>query len=339
MRLPKFLFIPFIFLFFSCNSAISDSGTSNPNAPVSISLATWNLQTFFDAVTEGTEYTEFKKASNWYETKYQARLARLCEVMNSLNADVFVFEEMENERIIQDIFNQFAGNSWNSKKNWTYACFSKHGSASIGCAVLSKYPLSNMKIHTMDIQSQKSKQPSMRPILQVTVNVGNKQLVIFANHWKSKSGGEVETEIWRDWQESVLAEKFLSLGIGTAAVACGDFNRDAADFFCDFNSPAASHKYNTLLRAGSLSKEPYAEVFSPWFLSSGKWAEKYGSYFFEDQWERIDNIFAFGDVKLSNFRSKAEQPWCLEDGTPFSYKIYTGNGYSDHVPLMCTLTF
>ena len=47
----------------------------------------------------------------------------------------------------------------------------------------------------MDIQIHKEAQPSSRPIMQMTVLVGDKDFTLFVNHWKSKSGGEEETEI------------------------------------------------------------------------------------------------------------------------------------------------
>ena len=65
----------------------------------SLSLACWNAQTFFDAVTDGSEYTDFKNASKWTKDKYVRRLEKLCEVMTILNADVLVLPSLKVEGV------------------------------------------------------------------------------------------------------------------------------------------------------------------------------------------------------------------------------------------------
>lgn len=310
--------------------------------PKPVSLVNWNVQTFFDAQTEGSEYSEFQSAGRWSKDKYLTRLTRLCNVMRSLNADIYVFEEIENEAVIYDLSNQLVGDTWNNKNKWHYACFSKDEGASIGCAVISRFPLKNMKVHAFDVRTQKQAQPGVRPLLQVTADIDGYELVIFVNHWKSKLGDndeeESESEIWRDWQEAVLGNSILESGAG-ACVICGDFNRDARDFVIKFDgverSPNTVFRGICDVRNGSSS----VKVYNPWFCADGAFASENGSYYYDEKWERIDNIFAYGKVKLSSFAAKAEEPWANEKGFPVGYKIYTGEGYSDHLPVMCTLVF
>ena len=185
----------------SINSSVDDNDESKM-----LSLATWNVQTFFDSQVEGTEYSDFQNLAKWSNDKYLKRLERLCEVMTALNADVFVLEEIENAAVVQDISNLLAGKSWERNKSWSYACFAREAESSIGCAVFSRYELKNLQIHSMCVKSQSAEQPSVRPLMQVTVDVSGKEMIVFVNHWKSKSGGEAASEIWRDWQESVLAD-------------------------------------------------------------------------------------------------------------------------------------
>ena len=45
--------------------------------------------------------------------------------MRQLDADVYVFEEIENKNILIDISNRLSGNSWNQGRNWNYAFFAK----------------------------------------------------------------------------------------------------------------------------------------------------------------------------------------------------------------------
>ena len=300
----------------------------NPGTKKNISLVCWNVETLFDAVTIGTEYKEFKNSERWNQEKYQKRLNKLCEVMISLNPDIFVMEEIENEEVVQDIANNLAGGSWDSKKSWQYAAFAKETGSAIGCAVFSRYEIEKLLLHSLDIRTQSEEQPSSRPIMQLIIWAGDQELNLFVNHWKSKSGGEEETEIWRDWQELALAENSRA---SAPFVMCGDFNRSAEDFILMSSNSSIN---NTLLR-GCNKK---LEVFSPWFRSDGKFATESGSYFYSGSWERIDNIYISEGLTVNSFSPVNEPPLADEEGIPVSYKVYTGEGCSDHLPLKCVIS-
>ncbi len=315
-------------------SAFKRSGESGQvsGGKRNLSLACWNVQTFFDAVTVGTEYKDFKNSERWNKEKYSQRLNKLCEVMTTLNPDIFVMEEIENAEVVQDIANALAGKAWEHKKNWQYTCFAKESGSAIGCAVFSRYELSRLKCHTIDIRSQSESQPSSRPLMQVTVCLGSQEVELFVNHWKSKSGGQEETEIWRDWQELVLAENLLlNLAEDKNLIICGDFNRSAEDFIL---SKTDRKNLNLVLRGSSGN----AEVYSPWFRSDGKFATEGGSYFYNDEWERIDNIMIAGDAAISSFSTVTDSPVADEEGLPAAFKIFTGEGCSDHLPLKCVIS-
>ena len=303
----------------------TDSGQSGGRQ--NISLVCWNVQTFFDPVTVGTEYKDFKNSERWNKEKYMKRLDRLCDVMVTLNPDIFVMEEIENSEVVQDISNALAGQAWDHRKNWQHVCFAKETGSAIGCAVFSRYELCGLKTHTLDVRTQGEDQPSSRPIMEVTVCTGNQDLKLFVNHWKSKSGGEEETEIWRDWQELALAE-----AAGNCTVLmCGDFNRSAEDFILS----NGGNKTNTLLRGSN----GLVHCCSPWFRSDGKFSIETGSYFYNSEWERIDNILISDNLNITYFNTVSEPPLADEDGIPAGYKLYTGEGCSDHLPLKCVISF
>lgn len=335
MKKHLLLFLSFCVLICSCNLNAGKAEEKVKSGERRISLACWNTQTFFDAEIDGTEYDEFRNFSKWSKEKYLKRLGRLCEVMTKLNTDIFVLEEIENAAVVQDIANQLAGKAWSQKNNWNYACFAKDDSAAIGCAVFSKYCIDEMKVHEIDVRTQKKTMPERRPVIEVSIDVGGTEITVVVNHWKSKSGGEEETEIWRDWQETVCAGLMNNLGVsnGRAIVFCGDFNRDVDDFCLIEKSD--KNDENVLFRG----LEGNAKVFSPWFNKSGSYSTDVGSYYYNDKWERIDHVFTAGTLRLSAFSPRAEEPWCFSDSKPNAYKLYSGEGYSDHLPLMCTLVF
>lgn len=314
----------------ACSMDSEANVSENSVGKVAVSLACWNTQTFFDAEMEGTEYEDYQNLAKWSKDKYLTRLGRLCEVMNEIDADVFVLEEIENVSVVQDIANQFAGKSWKQKNNWRYACFSKEEGSAIGCAVFSRYEITGVKSHSLDLRNLGMVQPSMRPLMEVTVNVDEKELGVYVCHWKSKSGGAEETEVWRDWQESLCACRLKQCSLENPnefVVLCGDFNRNAMDFvFTDGN---------VKLR-GVCGDE---NLNNAWLDESGKCLFDIGSYFYNGSWEYIDNVLCSKNVKISAFGPRAQTPWANENSIPVIYKLYSGEGYSDHLPLLCTLTF
>jgi hypothetical protein len=117
------------------------SGTKNLET---VSIISWNLQTFFDSVTQGTEYDEFRgEKSTWSKEKYNDRLLQLCNFIESQDADIYAFSELENMEIIQDISNNLATKSIMGTK-YKYACSGKNPNGVFGCGVISKYPLKNL---------------------------------------------------------------------------------------------------------------------------------------------------------------------------------------------------
>ena len=335
IRLLSFLVL--VVVLAVCSGACSEEGfTRGMNLTGQdrdvLSLVTWNVQTFFDGEKDGTEYSEFLKGGNWNREKYSARLERLCNVISALNADVFVLEEIENEGILQDISNSLAGNSWMAKNLFCYSCFAKPAGTGIGIGILSRYELMDFTTHSLYIRSQKIENPSMRYLIQVTVDIDGRELVLFANHWKSMSGSKEETEVWRDWQESLLADRLAgvkSAGI-LPAVACGDFNRDIGTFVRQSTG-------EVLLRCSGFGKTETVSAHSPWYSANGALSTEIGSYWFQEKWERIDHIFTFGDVEILSFAPAAFSPWASDGKIPIAYKISTGEGYSDHLPLLCKI--
>lgn len=324
-------FTSLLLIFNGCNLNTQETLEDNTK----ISFMTWNTQTFFDGITEGSEYSDFKNSKSWNNDKYKIRLQRLRDLIFAINADIIVLQELENEGVMQDISNMLAGNSWDRQGTWPYGCFSKEKNHALGCGFFSKYPILNIKTHTLSIETENDKQPSMRPLIEVTVNINEKPLTIFINHWKSKYGGAEVSDKWRTWQENILCKRINTLAESGIkyCIAAGDFNKDINEF------KILNNKQNNVTLDGTLLHTKEVEVYSPWLKENGEYSTETGSYYFNGKWERIDNIFSWGKIRISDFTPVAEGPWVDEYKRPIRYFASTGNGYSDHLPLFCTLTF
>lgn len=312
----------FTLLFMSCSiPAVSRN-------PPTISITNWNVQTFFDGNNDGIEYSDFRKSNEkWNETFYEERLERLCDVIRKIDSDIFVMEELENEKVIYDISNYLSNNLWYKNKVYGYAAFAKEEKSSIGCGVISKYPIESLKNHKLDVRTEAEKAPDMRSIMEVSFCAGDRKILVFINHWKSKSGGEEKSEKWRKWQESVLGrelgekEKFYDV-----IVATGDFNRDISEFSRSGDGEVVFNK---------IGNGENILVTSPWDCFE---KENSGSYFYKGSWERIDHFFAVDKNSISDFYVETDYGITKEDGTPYRYELFNHQGYSDHLPVTCIIS-
>lgn len=325
----------------NAESGVRSSSAKNKTVnkkSIDIQITNWNTQTFFDSVTEGTEYSEFVKSSSWNRDVYIQRLKRLVSVIKAVDSDVFVMEEIENEGVMYDISNFLAG-EWNAKKIYSYGCFVKDDGSSIGLGVLSRFPLSNVKVHSIDVRTENSVQPSSRPILEVTVVKDNKPITLFVNHWKSKSGSAEESECWRNWQENVLAGLCVECEQnGGCFAATGDFNRDIKEFSVDKYSGTVLLGNRSVSCARNICLQKSIEVSAPWY-DNGELLEP-GSYFFNNGWERIDHVFVGGLAKVILFCTETDGAWCdSESKRPFGFTVWNGEGYSDHLPVTAVIRY
>ena len=300
----------------------------------SLSVTAWNVQTFFDGETSGREYSQFKN-SQWTREKYATRVTGLSRCLLELDSDLVVLTEVENENVIRDIQNAFPFG-----KGYDYAAFGGEKNGIFGAAIFSRYPILALRPHQVDLsRALGEKQPSMRPLVEAEIHLGRTKITVLACHWKSKSGGEEESRIWRSAQRALLAEVTANLfddenfsadfSAGNRAVlALGDFNMDFDEFggedgFVDF-----------------VSRDKTAVFYNPWIT-----LEEKGSYYFDDSWEKIDHFFLFtgfgdggeGFFTLEDFAVAEGDSFVDKKGIPRRYVVHTGGGLSDHLPISVRL--
>ncbi len=296
--------------------------------PNTVRIACWNAQTFFDAVDDGTEFREFRgSASAWSESRYVERLSRLAEALvlagevsgagRGRVPDIAVLCEIENERVLSDLWNRLPRSG-----GFTDAVFVPPGKGlAFGTGILARAAPVGVTAHTIDHPTE-----SVRPMIEAEFGFKDEGLVIFACHWKSKAGGDGGSSV-RSAQERLLVDRIGRLARerpGTPFVACGDFNQQPAEF-----GPLRS----------------YPNAWSRW--TSGEWPGSTGipagSYWYRENWEAIDHFFfspSLGDGEgdeVTRFAPVAEPPLVDVDGLPARYELYSGRGYSDHLPLTLTI--
>lgn len=323
-------FAAIVILFSSCESPLSFTKASSSR----ITVMTWNAQTFFDAINNGSEFDEFrigqggKAGGKWTQAKYDERLDRLCEVFiacgkragkeSGAGPDIAVLEEIENAGVVRDIVNRLP-----QRSTYRHAAFIPPVSGSaFGSVVLSRYPVVSVSAHSVA-----GGETALRPLLEVTLQVGDERVVVFAVHWKSKLGDSAGTGDIRLAQETLLADRIAALAASGESssslwIACGDFNQKREE--C------------TVMNA-------YSNCWDGWLarLDDGTVSGPPGSYSYRGNWETIDNIFIPNSRasawQLEDFAVVAESPFADDQFVPLRYEAFSGKGYSDHLPLVMVL--
>ena len=327
--------VALVLLFFSCELEDRDAGSVAASGENQLYVVSWNVQTFFDAQTSGLEYAEFRGSKSiWSQQLYEHRLERLLDAIEQIDADIFVLQEIENMAVMYDISNGLAGRLRGSD-SYGWMCFEVEEGSSIGCGVFSRFPLGQKRVHQVDYRTH-GEQPQLRPLLEVEVLLEegeNPQVVnLFVCHWKSKSSGEEEAAFWQAQQEALLDWQLRrvlsgSTGTGSGAIICGDFNRELTEF-------------TTLGKASEKVMLGSVEAVSGW-LHENTTSE--GSYWYQQQWERIDHVFTVGNLEILHFEALSSGPWVQLDESgnliPFRYALWKDEGYSDHLPVACMISY
>jgi endonuclease/exonuclease/phosphatase family metal-dependent hydrolase len=207
-----------------------------------------------------------------------------------------------------------------------------------------------------------------RPVLELWLYPEGAPLALFVCHWKSKLGGDDNTEPLRRASARIILRRIREIRSAypdVPAVVMGDLNEnydefyrlggatlsallpddpDAADLLdAEYAGPSARGGFLAL----SGEKPPIAANFdasTPAFYSPWGQELRNGSYYYRNEWETIDHFLLseqFFDQKgwdFSSCRVLAQEPFVDEAGIPAAYNPRTGRGLSDHLPLLLVLT-
>jgi endonuclease/exonuclease/phosphatase family metal-dependent hydrolase len=323
-------------------------------------IVTWNVQTLFDGDEGGGEYEEYRTAAGWTGEKYTARLIMISQAIDQLaedSPDILILQEIENPRILEDL----AGGRL-SKQGYQWTFFGGNPDGSLGIGVLSRFPLIQTRLHAVTHINE----TAPRPVLEIWLQPEDVPLVLFACHWKSKLGGNDATEPLRRASARILLRRVREIGDADPRmpiIIMGDLNENHDEFYrngsiisallpddpgaaelagltqTDFTGP------DFLVLSGEKPPEPeffdpkIPAFYSPW----GRELQK-GSYYYKNEWETIDHFLLTGalfDRAGWDFETSLlmdGKPFVNDRGIPDAYNPRTGQGLSDHLPLMLVLT-
>ena len=318
-----------------------------------ITLMSWNVHNLFDGKDDGFEYPEYKTASGWSAEKYRGRINNISAAICKIEPmpDVLILQEIESLTVIGDI-------ALSLPQGYSFMHFANNPGSGIGVGILSRFPLSESRTHSITIDSA----TTPRPILEARVNTESGSFIIFACHWKSKIGGDAATEEVRMASARVILRRirhYLEYEPETGIIVAGDLNENHDEFqklgsgtICALlpddpkSAQIAGDQNDFIVISGNMPPLPVnfppetIVLYSPWVREL-----EYGSYYYRGSWETIDHFLIshqfFDSSGLRYIGSLVidSEPFANRNGIPVPYSLRTGNGLSDHLPILMSLRY
>ncbi len=326
-----------------------------PAQDLRTTIVSYNAQNLFDDVDDGNEYKEFDPSSGlWGTDQFIAKAQNIAQAIQMANNDwpeVLLLQEVENRNAVETMARLFM------KGSGYYIVVPDRFGDSIGVVALSRLPVVFARAHRVARDGRFA-----RPILEIGVGERESPLYIFVNHWKSKRGGEAETEPARIAAASVVARRIrsiLSRDERADIVVAGDLNESITAYY------DAGRRYPTALMpidepdiddldidsqrlfiSEAIPTESLVAgrvtLYSPW----ADYREDIGSYFYKssERWERIDHmllsagLFDRRGLAFEMFYVIDDDTLRYDNGSPRKFIAEYASGYSDHFPIAIELS-
>lgn len=197
-----------------CAGVCAGAGMAHGRALSRVVVASYNVENLFDLKKDSGEYAGYIPggAAGWDQDMLNAKLSNLARVIQDLDADVLALQEIESRRALKRL-NQHL------EKPYPHSAIADHKPTTVKCALLSRYPIKA----AAEIAVPGT---SARNILKVRIDIAGDELIVFVNHWKSKSGPESE----RLPYARSLADAIDALDLTTDFVVLGDLNANYNEF-------------------------------------------------------------------------------------------------------------
>ena len=299
------------------------SCSPSPDKEERFVIVTWNMCEFFDSREDGGEYAGWRESDGWNDAKYNERIKKcvMYMVSNFMDADVIVLEEVESSEVLISLLE-----GGMKKEGYIYYGIASDES-DLSVAFISRIKPVSLRLLFV---------PSSRPMLSLDFDINGEMVKIIGVHLRSRLKEENE-EIRR---EELLMLKDEAEKCDCPLIIIGDFNIDPfihKEEMCDTREGET-----TLPLTGDGSRAYGGRLFSPYLDYASPLMG--GTYFFEGQWERLDNIllssFFFDWEGIEYEGTTIIKGGDASDylGRPLKYDKSTGKGMSDHFALKSTFT-
>jgi endonuclease/exonuclease/phosphatase family metal-dependent hydrolase len=300
-----------------------------------LKIATYNVENLFDLEKKGYKYKEYKpfSKSQWNEKNYKTKLNNLAKVIKDIDADIIALQEIHSLKALKDL-------RFTLKQKglyYQYYSIADKKTTAIKVAILSKIPF----VYSKELYVTHSYK--FRNILETKFNINDKELYIFNNHWKSKSG----PESMRIKSAKVLRERIKQIGYDKNIILLGDFNSDYQEYkkfkrkrkLNDTNGKTGiNHVLNTIENTDK-------SLYNLWYDAD---EDKRYSYIYRGKKEALDNIIVSkallnknGISYIKNSIKAFDKKYLFKKNKIYRWQMthsrikkHKGKGYSDHLAVV-----
>ena len=179
-----------------------------------LKIATYNVENLFDLQKSGYEYSEYvpNGSSEWNQKNYKIKLKNIAQVIKDIDADIIALQEIESLQALLDL--RFALKQ--SGLYYEHYAIADKKNTTVKVAILSKI----LFLYSKELSVTQTYE--YRNILETKFKIDDKELYIFVNHWKSKSGAESMRVV----SAKALKNRITEIGYDKNIILLGDFNSD-----------------------------------------------------------------------------------------------------------------
>lgn len=295
--------------------------------------------------------------SNWYNPEIlDAKIQNLIQAIKLAGApEILALQEIESAGNHSHVFDMH-GNKYTLRQEFErlgYRYFilghqNERNPVSVTQAIISKLPLKELDSVDVDFEDEPFS-PSARDVQVVEFKDDDNRLVIFNNHWKSKSGGG-KTEIPRIRTAELVKKRIeeeYKKNRHTRIIVLGDLNSAYYEKPIEILATADE----TVMLGGSTT-----QLFNTWYDVSeeqrwetsfrGKKQTLSAMLISNDFYQKSGIQYVDRSFDVVGHSGSAAQVLLTPEGLPYRWQIrknkrnatitHLGKGYSDHLPLIAT---
>ncbi len=314
-------------------------------------VVSYNVDNLFDTINnpqfDDDDFTP-SGVKEWTYDRYKKKLTDLARVILSIPEKelpaIIGLAEVENRKVLEDLINN------RGIRRGEYEIVHKEGEdpRGIECALLYRPEFFKYKSHAyIPIEDPVDPDYKYREILHVKGSAPDgSNLHIFMNHWKSRSGGQPETERQRMFSAITLRKQLdmlLSRESNFKVIIMGDFN----------DEPTNRSIINGLSALNKRKNIHMGEHYNLYYDLHNLHGE--GTYSYQGSWNMLDQIIVSYNLLnqkrglttgFDNGRILKEE-WMMYDsekyGTRLPSSTYGGAEYyggpGDHLPVYVVFTW
>jgi len=317
----------------------------------SFTVVSYNVENLFDTINSPTfaddEFTPSGEKA-WTYDRYKKKLNDLARVILSIPGKelpaVIGLSEIENRQVLEDLANQ------RGLRKGEYEIVHEDGQdpRGIECALLYRPDLFKYKSHEyVPIADPVDPDYLYREILHVHgKGPDGSSLHVFVNHWKSRSGGELETERQRMFSAISLRKQMdllMARETDFKVIVLGDFNDEPTN-------RSLTNGLSAINKRRNIQMGDYYNLFYDLHNIEGR-----GTYNYKGKWNMLDQIIVSYSLLnqekgLSTEYNKGvilKEEWMLYESEKYGESLpsatYGGPEYfggpSDHLPIFVEFTW